>query len=363
MQKQYNIIKLAFNSPLHLGRGRAEYDKSFEFLHSDTLKSALFVAAIELGFDVTKSQNDIDSNPFLDSFSISSAFPYYRNELFFPRPLSLLNSQLDGFDANDAKKVKKIKWFSQAYFNALLKGETIQINKKANSHLSKNGKFFHPTLFGTKNKPVICNTESVQRVTISRKGYNEEDTDDNSSFAPFYIEQLYFEANAGLFFLFEFKDEASDTLYRPILNAAIRHLGENGLGNDRSTGNGHFMVDSSQTSITLDLLDNANTQISLSLFCPTQSDIDNIVNHSTNANYQLTRRGGYWANPASFANSTLRKKSITMFTEGSVFDAIPLTGKLVNLRPDIKKDSTHPVWRDGRPILLPIQIPTSHAIS
>lgn len=62
-------------SPLHIGTGRENYDSSASELHSDTLSSALAAVGVETGM----SGNVED---FLTSFSMSSAFPFYR-DIFF----------------------------------------------------------------------------------------------------------------------------------------------------------------------------------------------------------------------------------------------------------------------------------------
>ena len=48
MNKKYQIAKLQFTSPLHLSKGKTTLDESLDVLHSDTLKSALFVCALDL---------------------------------------------------------------------------------------------------------------------------------------------------------------------------------------------------------------------------------------------------------------------------------------------------------------------------
>jgi len=44
----YRVFKLRFPGGLHLAKGKSEYDQSDTILHSDTLKSALFVCALQL---------------------------------------------------------------------------------------------------------------------------------------------------------------------------------------------------------------------------------------------------------------------------------------------------------------------------
>ena len=71
----YTIIKLKNLSPLHIGTGKENYDFSAAELQSDTLSAAL--AAIR----AQKGKTD-DLAEFLDSFKLSSAFPFIDNHFF-----------------------------------------------------------------------------------------------------------------------------------------------------------------------------------------------------------------------------------------------------------------------------------------
>ena len=72
--------------------------------------------------------------------------------------------------------------------------------------------------------------------------------------------------------------------------------------------------------------------------------------------YELTRRGGWIT---SMPHHQLRKNAIYAFMPGSVFNRPQgdTCGAIVDLAPAIVKNSkdSHPVWRDGRAILLPIK--------
>jgi CRISPR-associated protein Csm4 len=95
----------------------------------------------------------------------------------------------------------------------------------------------------------------------------------------------------------------------------------------------------------------AEYEVSLSLYCPDPYEISQKV--LDRSFYSLVKRGGYISNPAREVHQTLRKKSIYMFGEGSLFPhSQNRKGKIVDLKPDyIGFD--HPVWRDGQAIFLP----------
>ena len=77
------------------------------------------------------------------------------------------------------------------------------------------------------------------------------------------------------------------------------------------------------------------------------------------SSYQLIKRGGWVASPTNIDAVLHRKRSVYMFTEGSVFKSdSPLIGKVTDLQPALWEEHAdmipHPVWRDGRAIFLPL---------
>ena len=178
------IVKLHFSSPLHLSRGKSTLDESFDVLHSDTLKSALFVCALEL-FGADKVIFGEEGKGFFESFTISSAFPFVNEQLFFPKPEWLI----EGINGEiDRKKVKKIKYFSKDTFQELLKGEL----KVLSEDKFTNTAYYSATPL-TEYQPYTSKT--VQRVTVNRTGEDEGNT--------FYTERLYFTEGCGLFCLIQ----------------------------------------------------------------------------------------------------------------------------------------------------------------
>jgi CRISPR-associated protein Csm4 len=326
------IVKLKFTSPLHLSRGKSTLDESFDVLHSDTLKSALFVCALELYGTYAINEQ------FFEAFTISSAFPFVKDELFFPKPELLPDGLMKRVDR---KKAKKIKYFTQAVFNKILRGgdETVVLTE-SNIH---NIAYYTETVL-TENQPYISQT--VQRVTVNRTFEEEGNT--------FYTERLYFTEGCGLFFILKINIEK----YEPIIKAALRLLGDNGIGSDKSVGNGQFEFETKPFAFEHF---NAEKQVTLSLYCPQEKEVKNESFLKQSA-YNLIKRGGYIANPNNFDKSTLRKKSIVMFTEGSVFskeDTKDLIGKVVDLIPKDRPDVGHPIYRDGRALFLPYNLKTT----
>ena len=325
----FKIVKLQFKSPLHISIGKTnEYDTSDNFISSDTIKSALFSTAKSL-FNIENAEK------FFSDFRVSSAFPYYYNRLFFPKPLSKLPVEIIDYEENKKNKtLKKLTFIEKEIFEKILNNENqlITINQ-----IADNGKYLC-------NKPeddnfIIQKTRTQQKVSINAIRSNDPE--------PYYVEQTYFNKNCGLFFIIKTNDDFLNKTIAPCLNL----LGDNGIGSYRTTGNGNFNYNISEFSI--ELPENANKQMCLSLYLPNKDEINyELLNNSA---YLLKKRGGYIAGSDNNKFITLRKKSIYMFKESCVFPAkYKLNGKLANLKPDYP--NMHDVWRDGKAIFIPIII-------
>jgi CRISPR-associated protein Csm4 len=191
----------------------------------------------------------------------------------------------------------------------------------------------------------LIKSETYQHVAIPRN-YGSDST-------PYYVDKMYFEKDAGLYFLLEITDKNdNETLHK--VKAALKLLADSGMGTDRNTGNGQF--DIAYDELILDKIDKkeATHDLSLSLYCPEKEEIQGTI---TDSYYELIKRGGYISSPQSEAHLTIRKRSIHFFTAGSVFPKKEdRKGKLVNLRPKKVNDLEHPIWRDGRAIFIPIKL-------
>jgi CRISPR-associated protein Csm4 len=337
----YIVVRLEnFQGGLHLARGLSNsYDTSLKTLHSDTIKSALFVCALQLyGAErISKS--------FLESFKISSAFPFYASKkdsnihYFFPKPeVPYLPFENAKEDIN--KKLKKVRFLEKELFELFIQNGNKQITFNENNlkgeFLGKDGS----NLKDVMPEKGIYKSEPYQHVFIPQD-YNEDSE-------PYYVDRIYFHEDAGLFCLIETEDES--TLKQ--VKSAFKLLADNGIGTDRNTGNGQFEV--VFDTMELDVPEESNHEISLSLYCPNEEEIKKI----DKSFYSLTKRGGYISSPQDNKHLSIRKRSIYMFTEGSTFfGKEERQGKIVNLKPDndfLKGNEVkHPIWRDGRALFIP----------
>jgi CRISPR-associated protein Csm4 len=332
----FHIYELDFGTaPLHLSRGKSNtYTDSDNLLHSDGIKSAIFATAIELFGDTRINK------AYFDSFKVSSAFPMVKNKYFLPKPAHFglgIDNPTFRKSLNDVQYLELRFW------------------EKFASGVQKEDALSTTTTLKTPFK-----SEATQRVWIKHayegreqeKGFDYDTLtaeDFNQDSTPFYIEKNFMKEDHKLYFLVNYTEGSDEELFLKEMDGIMRLLGDNGVGLQRGIGNGHFVA--KRNTLTLNLPTDSNGQMNLSLYCPDTADTLEQLN-LTDSYYKLMKRGGWISTPVS----TLRKRSIYMFTEGSVFRTPNAPkGKTEDLRPDIFKE--HPIWRDGNAIFLPIQLP------
>lgn len=330
MLKNFDVVKLYFPNGIQLSNGKGDQVHNFDYLHSDTLKAALFYNAVQLF-------GNSESHKYLQWFqNISSAFPFYNNTLFFPKPFVKLPFEFETQDTLSVsnKKLKNIRFVDRLAFEKILFNVKTSIKEK---QLLNSGKFLS---FEQQADVRIYFKNATQKVYIeqyqSEGSYTREST-------PYSVEYIHFTPQAGLYFIAE----------KGIINEAfvwvLKLLGENGIGGDKNNGYGIFNYEIITDGLQLNLPDNPKGFINLSLYCPTKDEINEITNHE--ASYELIKRGGYIANPNDMNLFSKRKKSIYMFSEGSAFfTPNKLKGKQVNTAPH---NSTHAIWRCGNSIFIP----------
>ena len=323
----YTIIKLKDMSPLHMGTGKENYDFSASQLQSDTLSAALASIRVQQG-----RKDDIAD--FLDSFSLSSAFPYYAEYYFLPRPLGKINVCIDDCEEyTSRKKLKTIRFIEQSLWNELISGKEVHIQ----SYQLKDG-FLLPVSNESFKKPY----KSIihQRVAVPR--VDEQDAE------PFFFDWTFFDKEAGLYCLTDAQGKLLDELIH-----LFEILGENGIGTDKNIGGGKFIVDKASISLPDEKSD---TYMLLSLYIPQEEEMNTL--DLENSRFELIQRGGYMAGSMENDFWHLRKKSIYMFQSGSILKTSQLLqGKIVNLCPTNYNDNRmHPVYRSGKSLTVPIII-------
>ncbi len=317
----YRIIKMTHMSPMHIGLGRDSYDVSAGALHSDTLSAALASLRALRG-------HDDDLLHFLDSFALSTAFPYSGETYFMPKPIGKLAISVRGMEEREYRKqLKKIAYVSLPIWSMLAMGHTIVVERD-----QLHGRYLLDRPSSTFVAPMTSHIG--QRVSVPRE--------DDQNASPFAFEWTFFNQESGLYCLLDVN--GSDIADEVI--ALFEELGEHGLGSDRNVGGGHFTVDASQT-LSLPAVTDANAVMLLSMYIPQEDELATL--NVSRSRYQLCRRGGYISGSSVDSLRHLRKNTVYMFTSGSLFNCThSLCGKVVDLRPQWKDGNLHPVYRSGK---------------
>lgn len=341
------IIKFQFTTPLHISNSKADYESSKTIIHSDTLYSAILFAWGALGIPIEKN--------YKPSFAISSLFPYTKSSLgkdtfFFPKPYSQLNYETSTTGKIDSKKIKRVEYFDEYYFRALLENRKISNLGTDNQHIQ--GKY----LSNDDIDKDFMGNQIIPRIKGRRFGTGDPEI--------FYTERIQFKENSGLYCLFICEDENTENL----VSIALEYLSEEGLGTDRHVGNGFFEFTFKEESITFPQIPNTQHYTNLSLFSPEGDDsshLDTFLDLDENGRnaFEVIKRGG-WITKDDMLH--LKKLPIYMFKEGSIFksnvvsseiNSINVGGETVDVTPPIVKNSnSHSIYRIGKSIFLPIKL-------
>jgi CRISPR type III-A-associated RAMP protein Csm4 len=336
LKKTFQTYSLYFQMPLHIGDVRPDdYGNSESFIRSDTLMAAITSMLGKIG----KIGDDFNGQ---FSFRVSSLFPFTtigdKVHYFFPKLSTAMPVKTEKDKPLEyAKKLKKLKWLDLHYFEAQLnQHEFNQFGNEAQKDIR--GEFCSTAALPEDG---FVTKQVSQRVTIPRERVEGEDP------TPFYMERLFFGQGSGLYFLVE--GTGTD-----ILEEGLNLLQYEGLGTDRTIGNGAFTWN--KDTIELEIPE-SDFCTNLSLFCPeSKSQLEEMLNEKSS--YDTLKRSG-WITAEGY--QTFRKKGVYMFTEGSVFkgDAKPKGRMAINITPDadfIKTSLPHKIYRCGESIFLPVKL-------
>lgn len=334
----YKIFKLHFTSPLHIADRHEDESNSMKTIQSDTLYAALISCLAKTGVAMPED-GDL-------GFTISTLFPYFQrgkddNPIYFlPMPMQASLSELA--DVSMAKKVKRIQWIdSELYTNVLTGDRLFDGSDKYIPYIQESYLTKRALPEDTNGSKEFVMSEVSQRVTLNSRTGDEDAK-------PYYVDKVIFRYESGLYFIAEGDTE--------LLEKALNLLAIEGVGTDRNVGFGFFEYTSD--SLCLNIPEDADHQIALSLLIPESKEQLGELLASDNVAYDFTRRGG-WITTYPF--TTLRKNAIYGFLPGSVFfktnEPSHIIGKIVDLRPKIGElTPDHPVWRCGKSIMVPIKL-------
>ena len=288
---EYKIYRMIPVSPFHIGVKEGSLEKTMYYIHSDTLFGGI-CSAYRLLYGRDELESLLEEFKESPPFMISSAFPYVDDIYFLPIPRSINLTKY--VDKEYIKRFKKIEFVSKQMLEDFIKNDfsldvdnilqgKFLVNNEERERLEKN------------NIKRIWFDKEVPRVSIDRI---------NSSSNIYYFGEIYYNKGCGLYFLVDFikKD------YSNKLEAAIRLLGDEGIGGDRSYGRGLFKLEDDGLSWDLE----SGFFITLSLYLPMDDEIDMV----RDGFYEIERRSG-WVYSPEWRGA--RERFIRMFREGSTF--------------------------------------------
>lgn len=320
------VYRLTFTAPFHLGgKGNAHYQDSDYFIHSDTLSAAILLAWAEIEPSVTTEY--FENPPFL----LSSAFPYFEQLYFLPRPLNSYALSLTKEQLPLANLIKNIKWLEFELWQQLLAQPNqwpthfyyLPQNQLA---ISENA----AQLIVEQHQIPLSHfrlwaTEELARLPVERL------TGIGLACQQFQLARIYYSPQGGLYFIARFNDEQTKQSFA----SALTWLGDSGIGAGRSNGQGTFTW--TEGHLPLPEPQPEQQAIALSLVTPAAEEMQD--SWLTSASYEFINRGGW------IAGTRQRKPMLRCFREGSYFTR-PLTGKMVALGTHPNKG--HSIFRDGR---------------
>lgn len=306
----FNCCRLIPDAPLHLGEREYWREGSSVFVHSDTLFSGI-CHCYRLLYNDKEFEEFITSVQKENIFRISSVFPFWEDVYYWPVPKNQIPKD---------KNVYRVQFIEHKGFEQLLAGVNIEDLIVQNTNvIPRNEEPFTPWIL-----------ENVPRINLNRfSNMPNEDAGFFHSGRVTYLE------SAGLFFLYNIQDATIEKRFK----AAIRMLADEGIGGDRSCGNG-LMKQPDFVKINLNLPEPSDAFVLLSLYYPSKNDDLKAINNNY---YELLERKGYIYSPLG---KSLRRKSLRMFTEGSVFTAQEkYIGEVKDIKPEIFNG--HPIYRYG----------------
>jgi len=331
-------VRMKPKGAFHIGERGIGFEGALEFVPADTLFSAL-CTGWSLLFGEAEMVADLlpDGKPeWSPPFSVSSAFPFAGSVRFYRKP------QLP--PPEQSKRWKEVGWVSEGVFERWLKGEPIDAEKLTSIH---DGKVVLTVdecdrLAGDLG---VRSVENLRLWSVQRIPRVTLDVPTHSS-SLFHFGRLNFRDGCGLFFFVRFLRDGLAEKFQ----GALRLMGDEGLGGDRTVGHGAFEPQFSQNAPEFCQPKPSRAFITLSPLFPKPEEVSSLL--SDGCRYTLTVRSG-WVGGV-FATS-LRRKTVKMLAEGSVLcgSADKVWGTVVDVTP---LNSPHPVYRWGVAFPVPCEV-------
>lgn len=283
------------------------------FVGADTIFSALCHAWHHLFGDV-----ETLLEPFLQRtppFRVSSAFPHG------PEGWYLIKPQRATVKWEEPKQLKKVRFVHEKAWTQWASGQT----------LSRDDWLIEGTFLVPKGQHPPLMVESVPHVSLDRQ---------TNASNLYFTGEVHFRQDCGMALLVDAPE--SEWLDRVL--SMLEWLGDAGLGGERTSGRGQFDVEDAEPSVQPGTGDGV---ILLSPYAPAGAEELSCWDLSKSS-YNFTARRGF---VETSGGGGLRRKSVSMFAEGSVLyrkgGVSDKLGRLVDVTPDAF--TAHRIYRYGIP--------------
>ncbi|MDK2886815.1 MAG: CRISPR-associated protein Csm4 [Thermosipho sp. (in: thermotogales)] len=301
-------IKLKFKTPLHVGYKEGVDNLTELFIHSDTLFSSIVNAYNKL-YGLKKTETFINAIIKDNVLNISSAFYYYKNVYFYPKPLGYRFR----INENNKKRLKKVEFVSEDFLYKEISNPKIDGIFLYNEDLNIDEK-----LYVVEERP---------KITVDRK---------SSEASIYYFSTLRFGKNSGLWFFLDLDESIEKEVF-----SSLKLLEDEGLGGDRTYGYGLFTFQVEKVEQAE--IKGENNYLLLSLCVPEKDEINYILD------YKIKEKTGFIY---SMYTNTLRQPLIRFIAEGSLFSK-KVFGKILDISSN--NLNVHKVFKFARAYLMPIK--------
>ena len=322
---QIESVRLHPRAAFHLGERGIGLEETSLTIHSDTLFSALCAAWQTLYGEEALTHELLPSKGVAGAwqppFLLSSAFPFVNRVRLYPRPLLLELESDRRFDFFD-----EVEWVSEEIFSALLQGSRPRVDPE--EELVHGGSVWlapdEAELLRERFEVRSLSEErfwaiaKVPRVTLDVKTNASE---------IWHFARVVFREGCGYHFLVLYRDEG----VRERFHAALRLLGDLGIGGDRTSGHGLFTPEFSPGPEWAQSSLRASAFITLSLLYPKPDEVMTLLNEGSR--YRLISRSGWIGGVHA---TPWRRRTVRMVVEGSHLGGDPTQawGDLVDVTPE-----------------------------
>ncbi len=306
---RYNLYKLSFSAPVHIGSGRLSDGENF--ICADTLFSALCSRNPDLIEELaTKAKTG--------ELVFTDCLPFIGDTLYIPKPLLQISKETEG-DSSQKKLFKKLTFIPVDKLQNYLSGN---LDPRERTKKFENlGKF-----------------SLRDMMTLPRSDTREEDP------TPFSVGTYRFSEGCGLYVVAGFEADGA----KGVFDNAISALGYVGIGGKRSSGLGKFSVTVQEVPSYLESLlsRKGDTYITLSVSMAKDGELEKALE---GAKYLLQKRSGF-VRSFEYSDTPLKKNDFYSFKSGSCFKE-KFEGDVF----DVSNNGAHPVYRYAKPFFLEVK--------